>query len=150
MILPIFRQYTAHDVSDILSEIPTRWEKHGDLIMFPRATLRNEFWEDTCDEAFWELVADTLSVRRIAISSRVTNDTVRTPRVTLKTGADGWVSHVDNGVTYSYDVTKCMFSKGNVTEKIRVAQFDCTNEVVVDLFAGLLFYILIGVFIWSR
>ena len=112
--------------------------------MFSSATFRSAFWDDTCDNAFWESIADTLNVRRIAISSRVTNDTVRTPRVTLKTGGDGWVSHVDNGVTYTYDVTKCMFSKGNVTEKMRVARFDCTNEVVVDLFAGLL--ILISIF----
>ena len=111
--------------------------------MFSSATLRSAFWDDTCDSSFWESIADTLNVRRIAISSRVTNDTVRTPRVTLKTGGDGWVSHVDNGVTYTYDVTKCMFSKGNVTEKMRVARFDCTNEVVVDLFAGLLILIFI-------
>ena len=45
-------------------------------------------------------------------------------------------SHRDNGVLYEYDVRKCMFSSGNVTEKMRVARFDCEGEVVVDLFAG--------------
>ena len=29
-----------------------------------------------------------------------------------------------------------MFSIGNITEKIRVAGFDCTGETVVDLYAG--------------
>ena len=42
---------------------------------------------------------------------------------------------------YSYDITKCMFSSGNVTEKLRVAKFDCTNEVVVDLYAGMQYFI---------
>ena len=37
---------------------------------------------------------------------------------------------------YTYDVRHCMFSVGNVTEKIRVANFDCTEETVVDLYAG--------------
>ena len=37
---------------------------------------------------------------------------------------------------YAYDITKCMFSKGNITEKLRVASFDCVNEIVVDLYAG--------------
>ena len=128
--------YTTQEVAAILSEVPFRWEKHGDLIMLPRASLRNTFW-DTCVDAFWETVASTLNARRIALSSRVTSDTMRTPRVALKLGVDGWVTQVDNGVTYTYDVTKCMFSKGNVTEKMRVAQFDCRDEVVVDLFAGL-------------
>jgi tRNA G37 N-methylase Trm5 len=29
-----------------------------------------------------------------------------------------------------------MFSWGNITEKLRIAFFDCSNETVVDLFAG--------------
>jgi len=29
-----------------------------------------------------------------------------------------------------------MFSAGNITEKLRVASFDCRREVVVDLYAG--------------
>ena len=37
---------------------------------------------------------------------------------------------------YSYDVQKCMFSSGNITEKIRVSKFNCKEEIVVDLYAG--------------
>lgn len=37
---------------------------------------------------------------------------------------------------YTYDVTKCMFSSGNVTEKLRVSRFHCESETVVDLYAG--------------
>jgi tRNA wybutosine-synthesizing protein 2 len=29
-----------------------------------------------------------------------------------------------------------MFSKGNITEKLRIAAFDCYNETVVDMYAG--------------
>ena len=39
---------------------------------------------------------------------------------------------------YSFDVRKCMFSPGNITEKIRVAEFDCKGEIVIDLYAGVL------------
>lgn len=38
---------------------------------------------------------------------------------------------------YTYDVTKCMFSSGNITEKIRIAQLSCEGETIVDLYAGL-------------
>ena len=47
-----------------------------------------------------------------------------------------WVTHVDNGIKYSWDISKCMFSIGNITEKLRVAKFNCEGETVVDLFAG--------------
>ena len=35
-----------------------------------------------------------------------------------------------------------MFSAGNVTEKIRVANFDCRGQTVVDLFAGIGYFTL--------
>lgn len=41
---------------------------------------------------------------------------------------------------YEFDVTKCMFSAGNITEKLRVSQFDCRGETVVDLYAGEIFF----------
>lgn len=50
---------------------------------------------------------------------------------------------------YEFDVTKCMFSAGNITEKLRVSQFDCRGETVVDLYAGemiLCFFFIIIVF----
>ena len=37
---------------------------------------------------------------------------------------------------YTFDVTKCMFSPGNITEKLRVASMQCSGEVLVDLYAG--------------
>ena len=35
-----------------------------------------------------------------------------------------------------------MFSIGNITEKLRIAKFDCSQEVVVDLFAGIGYFVL--------
>lgn len=35
-----------------------------------------------------------------------------------------------------------MFSIGNITEKLRIASFDCSQEIVVDLFAGIGYFVL--------
>ena len=35
-----------------------------------------------------------------------------------------------------------MFSIGNITEKLRIADFNCTGETVVDLFAGIGYFVL--------
>ena len=48
-----------------------------------------------------------------------------------------WATRTDNGVVYTWDVARSMFCPGNITEKIRVAGFDCRGETVVDLFAGI-------------
>ena len=49
----------------------------------------------------------------------------------------------NNVIRYTYDITKCMFSWGNITEKLRIAEFDCSNETVVDLFAGIGYFTLV-------
>ena len=40
------------------------------------------------------------------------------------------------------DVTRCMFSSGNGTEKARMGRLACCKETVVDLFAGIGYYTL--------
>ncbi|NWT95953.1 TYW2 protein, partial [Urocynchramus pylzowi] len=92
--------------------------------------------------ALWETVASALGARRVARRGRVMPDGMRTPRVTLLLGQHGWVEQVDNGIRYTFDVTKCMFSPGNITEKLRVASLPCSGEVVVDLYAGIGYFTL--------
>ncbi|XP_054025687.1 tRNA wybutosine-synthesizing protein 2 homolog isoform X1 [Dryobates pubescens] len=43
---------------------------------------------------------------------------------------------------YTFDVTKCMFSAGNIREKLRVASLPCSGEVLVDLYAGIGYFTL--------
>lgn len=57
-------------------------------------------------------------------------------------GDNGWVGHCENGILYSFDATKCMFSWGNLSEKLRMACLDCRDEVIVDLFAGIGYFVL--------
>ena len=70
-------------------------------------------------------------------------------------GDSGWVDHRENGILYSFNATKCMFSWGNLSEKRRMARLSCTDEVIVDLFAGIGYFVLpflvgyaINIFIW--
>lgn len=57
-------------------------------------------------------------------------------------GDHGWVTHVDNKIKYTFDVTLCMFSAGNVTEKLRVASLSCQGQTIVDLYAGIGYFTL--------
>lgn len=57
-------------------------------------------------------------------------------------GESGWVDHCENGIIYSFDATKCMFSWGNLSEKLRMSRLDCRNEVIVDLFTGIGYFVL--------
>ncbi|NXB41650.1 TYW2 protein, partial [Leucopsar rothschildi] len=122
-------------------DVPHAWQRHGDLVLLSQDSFRAEPWE-RLGSALWETVASALGARRVARRGRVMPDGMRTPSVTLLLGQHGWVEHVDNGIRYTFDVTKCMFSPGNITEKLRVASLPCSGEVVVDLYAGIGYFTL--------
>ncbi|KAM6381292.1 tRNA wybutosine-synthesizing protein 2 homolog isoform 2-T2 [Pluvialis apricaria] len=122
-------------------DVPRAWQRHGDLVLLSEDSFRAALWEKLGPE-LWETVALALGARRLARQGRVLPDGMRSPSVTLLLGRDGWVEHVDNGIRYTFDVTKCMFSAGNITEKLRVASLPCSGEVLVDLYAGIGYFTL--------
>ncbi|NXJ51785.1 TYW2 protein, partial [Spizaetus tyrannus] len=122
-------------------DVPRAWQRHGDLVLLSEDCFRAALWEKL-GPALWETVASALGARRLARRGRVLPDGMRSPSVTLLLGQDGWVEHVDNGIRYTFDVTKCMFSPGNITEKLRVASLPCSGEVLVDLYAGIGYFTL--------
>ncbi|NXI16301.1 TYW2 protein, partial [Irena cyanogastra] len=122
-------------------DVPHAWQRHGDLVLLSEDSFRAAAW-DRLGSALWETVASALGARRVARRGRVLPDGMRTPSVTLLLGQHGWVEHVDNGIRYTFDVTKCMFSPGNITEKLRVAALPCSGEVLVDLYAGIGYFTL--------
>ncbi|NWV73908.1 TYW2 protein, partial [Dasyornis broadbenti] len=122
-------------------DVPHAWQRHGDLVLLSENSFKAAPWE-RLGLALWETVASALGAQRVARKGRVMPDGMRTPSVTLLLGQDGWVEHVDNGIRYTFDVTKCMFSPGNITEKLRVASLSCSGEVLVDLYAGIGYFTL--------
>ncbi|XP_078067756.1 tRNA wybutosine-synthesizing protein 2 homolog [Mustelus asterias] len=122
-------------------DLPQVWKRHGDMIVLNEGAFQADIWK-TLEPEVWMVVANALRVKRIAKAGRVSADGFRTPKVTLLLGDDAWVHHIDNGIRYTFDVTKCMFSSGNITEKLRISSLDCTGEVVVDLYAGIGYFTL--------
>ncbi|XP_009880084.1 PREDICTED: tRNA wybutosine-synthesizing protein 2 homolog [Charadrius vociferus] len=120
---------------ELAHDVPRAWQRHGDLVLLSEDSFRAASWQKL-GPVLWETVASALGAQRLARRGRVLPDGMRSPSVTLLLGQDGWVEHVDNGIRYTFDVTKCMFSPGNITEKLRVASLSCSGEVLVDLYAG--------------
>jgi len=47
------------------------------------------------------------------------------------------VEHQEHGIIYKFDLTKIMFSKGNVNERKYLSSLVKKNEIIVDMFAGI-------------
>lgn len=125
-----------------------KWERHDDLLILPQEPCF-KFLEDEVGIRCWSsesLVAFLHSLapgcRRLAVQGAIRDDDFRSPELELVLGESTIVRHRDNGIIYEFDVSKCMFSSGNITEKMRVAKFDCKSETVVDLYAGVGYFTL--------
>lgn len=133
---------------EMVNFLPKKWELFSDLAIVPSDSLNSKEWQDlfskneALSEEIWHIIADSLKVSRIARQSEIANDKLRSSQVKLIVGDSGEVEFVDFGVKFWLDVTKVMFSSGNVTERHRIGSIDMTGEVVVDAFSGIGYYTL--------
>lgn len=58
------------------------------------------------------------------------------------TASPTYTTHIENGVLYTFDVARVMFSSGNTTERMHFATIDATKETVVDMFCGIGYFTL--------
>lgn len=125
----------------LLQQLPMRWDKLGDIVVLPVTSFKDPVWESLGKE-LWPIVAKSLNAGRLARQGRVAPNGRRDSSLEILVGDNGWVEHRENGILYSFDATKCMFSWGNLSEKLRMAHLACRNEVIVDLFAGIGYFVL--------
>jgi hypothetical protein len=54
----------------------------------------------------------------------------------------GWITITEQKIKQSFDLTKVMFSRGNISEKIRFGKLVRENDVILDMYAGIGYYTL--------
>uniref|UniRef100_A0A8B9I6T0 tRNA wybutosine-synthesizing protein 2 homolog n=1 Tax=Anser brachyrhynchus TaxID=132585 RepID=A0A8B9I6T0_9AVES len=113
-------------------DVPRSWQRHGDLVLLS---------EDSFSAALWT---------KLGKGSKACSRGCRSQSC-LRAAGHGCGISLGNGLLspgwrcprrYTFDVTKCMFSPGNITEKLRVASLPCAREVLVDLYAGIGYFTL--------
>lgn len=124
-------------------------------------SLISDTCEGNCCEMFlstffWKGLANAFSssrvVRRGEISPeskiRLSEYKILWPRTEANTtiedgpGSPGWITITENGIRQSFDLTKVMFSRGNITEKIRFGTLVKPGEIVLDMYAGIGYFTL--------
>ena len=128
------------NVHDLL---PTKWEKLGQLVLFPYELGQTKAWKEVAQhpmaEALWERMAHALKASSLGLQAPIANDTYRSAQVKMLTGSPD-VLFSDHGITYAFDASKVMFSSGNITERRRIGAMNMQGEVVVDAYAGVGYY----------
>jgi len=95
-------------------------------------------------ELLWPALAEALDCSQLYIYGEILPDQFRTPNCTRVWGKGLPLVKMRDvgGVTLSWDPTSLMFSHGNLSERRRIADLDCSGETVVDLFAGIGYFTL--------
>ncbi|MED5485313.1 MAG: hypothetical protein VYE59_01710 [Candidatus Thermoplasmatota archaeon] len=130
---------------ELVKEIPSRWEKLGNMILLPESSFNSLNWQKIIidhSEKIWKIFCEEFKVTKIGRQRKIKTGPMRKSQVELLYGTDGIVLHKENGILFEFDTTKVMFSSGNVSERIRVSKFDCSNEIILDLYAGIGYYTL--------
>lgn len=136
--------------------VPDKYEFVGDILLVPRESFLEKHWQVPFVQEMWAKVCASTSppFSRVARKAFIDASEKRQSHVDLlyvnpqaltskrAQQAPGWVEVRENGIVYGWDITRVMFSSGNVTEKARMANIGCRDEVIVDLFCGIGYYVL--------
>lgn len=147
-ISEFFKQKSTPISEEMLDNLPKKWEMFNDLAIIPNDSVNSLEWrrvlanDESLTKKIWEIIAECINVSRIARQAEIAVDKIRSSQVKMIKGNSGEVEFVDNGVKFWLDVTKVMFSSGNVTERHRIGEINMDGEIVIDAFAGIGYYTL--------
>lgn len=145
LALELARVAAEHGLpADVTQDAPRKVEWVGDIAVIPAEALLDPRWEPAVPN-IWDTVASVFGCQRVARAARIDAGLRRRSRVELLKAATssagdeeaGWVTVRENGLKYSFDITRVMFSSGNVTEKARMGRLKAAGETVVDLYCGI-------------
>lgn len=142
--------------ASVQAAVPDKFEFVSDVLLVPRDAFLEKEWQAGFVSDMWAKVCASTSppFSRVARKAFIDANEKRQSHVELlyvnqqaltssrAKEAPGWVEVRENSIVYGWDITRVMFSSGNVTEKARMANIGCRDEVIVDLFCGIGYYVL--------
>lgn len=124
--------------SDLVSKIPDKWEKVGDIGIIK---LHSDL--EIYSKMIGENYAEILQCKTILNDIGGITGTLREPKTKIIYGSSDTITiHKENGIRFKLDPQKIMFSSGNMDERLRMATISNEKEIVVDLFAGIGYFTL--------
>ncbi|MFX1455967.1 MAG: class I SAM-dependent methyltransferase family protein [Promethearchaeota archaeon] len=135
-----FKKNLAEKLVNVLSNeelsiLPRGFQTLGDVIILklnPKLLEKSKLIGQACLELLPKIRSVYMNKGRIIGEFREPEN------IEFLVGEDNpIVEHKEHGIKYRFDITKIMFSKGNVNERKFLATLINKGEIVVDMFAGI-------------
>ncbi|MGQ9588372.1 MAG: class I SAM-dependent methyltransferase, partial [Thermoplasmata archaeon] len=117
---------------DLRSLLPSKWELFGEVLV-----IRLDPALDRYEHAIAGAYASVLGAKTVLRDVGGITGEHRRPVIRKLLGTDAVALHKENGIVYKFDAAEIMFSSGNMEERMRMAELECDDEVIVDMFAGI-------------
>lgn len=121
----------------VAQRMPPHYHRMGRVLLLRLpADLRREYGPVIGDA--WR---DVLKVETVLAQTGPVEGELRRPSVEVLAGGRTVTEVVEHGVRYRFDAAKIMFATGNRTERQRISHLVLPGEVVMDLFAGIGYFV---------
>lgn len=112
--------------------LPRKWELVGDVLIIK---ISNEL--KGVEKRIGEIYAKILGAKTVLVDTSGISGITREPTTRAIYGYDTETTHIENKVKFRLDLSKIMFSSGNIHERERMANISNRNEIVADMFVGI-------------
>jgi tRNA wybutosine-synthesizing protein 2 len=127
--------------ADELALLPGGFQQIGDTAIL---SLRPELLNHKIEIA-QQLMDIFTRIRGVYLKKGAITGEFRSPQIEFILGENAPETvHREHGISYKFDITKIMFAKGNINERLRISQLIQPNEVLFDLFAGIGYFSLLA------
>ncbi len=114
-------------------KLPHRYQVVGHVALIK---LIPNHSEEACKRVSELLMKRMKRIRTVCFVEGIEGE-LRVPKIKYIFGDGTETIHREHGILYKLDVSKIMFSKGNLNERKRMAEIVGDGETVVDMFAGI-------------
>lgn len=124
--------YLLNEYPELVKHIPKKWEYIGNIVIVRM--------DPVCYRSRYivgRAISEALKVKTVCVDINGISGEFRKPNMEVIYGSDTESTRLENGIKYRFDVTKAMFSSGNIGERMRMRNLDCNGETVLDMFAGI-------------
>ncbi len=112
-----------------IGQIPRRWVKLGDSAIINYTGIHGT--------EVGSLFSSALRVSTVYTLTGRIEGKMRKPSLKILYGLGGDITHLENGVFFTFDPARIMFSPGNVNVRTSMKGIDASGKTVFDMFAGI-------------